>query len=132
VFGGAVVSYFWLLKLYSISILLVIAVYAGYLHYLSDYYCDHLGDLVLQKKYCSKLFGIWIITNEDLYTLIKDNQDEATLARYFTLRSITFLILLITNALSLYVVRWFKIRYPNKVNVSDFSLLFKNLKNDRL
>jgi len=41
-FGGAVVSYFWLIKLYFISALVVIAIYGGYLHYLSDYYCSTL------------------------------------------------------------------------------------------
>lgn len=38
-FGGAVVSYFWLLKLYLITAAAIIIVYGGYLHYLSDYYC---------------------------------------------------------------------------------------------
>jgi hypothetical protein len=36
------------------------------------------------------------------------------------------------NSLSLYVVKWFKARYPDKMNSSNFSLLFKNLKNDKL
>lgn len=43
-----------------------------------------------------------------------------------------FLLLLVVNALSLYVIKWFKIRHPDKLNVSNFSLLFKNLKNDKL
>ncbi len=55
-----------------------------------------------------------------------------TLARFFTLRGVLFLILLIINILSIYVVRWFKIRHPDKINVSNFALLFKNLKNDKL
>lgn len=27
----------------------------------------------------------------------------------------------------MYLIRWFKIRYPSKTDAADFSLLFKNL-----
>ena len=62
-FGGAVVSYVWLLKLYFISALAVITIYGGYLNYLGNYYCENLEDHELKEVVCSKIFGIWIITN---------------------------------------------------------------------
>lgn len=37
-----------------------------------------------------------------------------------------------TNFLSLYIVKWFKVRYPTKINISSFSVLFKNLKSDNI
>jgi hypothetical protein len=75
---------------------------------------------------------VWIVTNSDLKNLIEDQKDEPTLVRFYTLRGIIFIILLAVNMLSLYVIKWFKVRHPDKLNVSNFSLLFKNLKNDRL
>lgn len=38
-YGGGVVCYFWLLKLYCVAIVLVIAIYGIYLQYLTGYYC---------------------------------------------------------------------------------------------
>jgi hypothetical protein len=32
----------------------------------------------------------------------------------------------------MYLMKWFKIRYPDKVDVSTYSLMFKNLKTDDL
>jgi hypothetical protein len=78
---------------------------------------------------CSRLYGIWIISNEDLYLLIENEQDEGRAVRFFTLRSVTFLILLICNALSMYIMKWFKVRYPDRIDASNFSLIFKNLTN---
>lgn len=66
-----------------------------------------------------------------MYNLIEKEGDEGTSVRYFTLRSIAFLILLVANMLSLFVVKWFKVRYTPKANIADFSLLFKNLKSDK-
>lgn len=48
-YGGAVISYFWLLKLYFIAALIVIAIYGVYLHYLSDYYCSRITDPIILK-----------------------------------------------------------------------------------
>ena len=62
-FGGAVVSYFWLLKLYFVSSLLILVIYGGYYHYLSDHYCSTLEDEALQLTVCSRLWGVWIISN---------------------------------------------------------------------
>ena len=105
-------------------------VYGGYLHYLSHVYCEDLSEVMPDNKICSKVYGIWIITNEDLYKLIEDKGDEGTSVRFFTLRSIAFFILLLANFMSLFVVKWFKIRFPQKVNIAHFSLIFKNLKKD--
>lgn len=57
---------------------MIIVIYGAYLHYLSDYYCGTLEDEALRKQVCSHLFGIWIITNEDLYNLIELEGDEGT------------------------------------------------------
>lgn len=43
-----------------------------------------------------------------------------------------FYILIGVNAFSLYLVKRFKDKYPEKVNVSHFALFFKNLKNDNV
>jgi hypothetical protein len=45
---------------------------------------------------------------------------------------VVFVVLLATNAMSLYLMKYFKIRYPEKVDVSQFALLFKNIKNDNI
>ena len=52
--------------------------------------------------------------------------------RFGVLRSMIFLILITVNASSLYIMKWFKTRYPDKVNVSNFSLFFKNLASDKV
>jgi len=52
--------------------------------------------------------------------------------RFGVLRSMIFLILIVVNASSLYIMKWFKTRYPDKVNVSNFSLFFKNLASDNV
>jgi len=44
----------------------------------------------------------------------------------------TFVILLFTNVGSLYVMKWFKVRYPDKITTADFSLIFKNLKTNQI
>ena len=126
------VGYFWLIKLYSFTIVAIITLYAAYLQYLANYYCENELNEVLKREACSRLFGVWIVTNSDLKKLIEDQNDEPTLSRFFTLRGVLFLLLLVVNALSLYVIKWFKIRHPDKLNVSNFSLLFKNLKNGKL
>lgn len=131
-FGGAVIGYFWLIKLYCLSIVSIIILYGIYLQYLTDYYCSNLINDSLRKEACAKLFGVWIVTNTDLKNLIELEGDEPTLSRFYTLRGVILLILLVVNMLSLYVIKWFKVRHPDKLNVSNFSLLFKNLKNDRI
>jgi hypothetical protein len=40
-FGGAVVGYFWLIKLYSFAIVAIIVIYGVYLQYLTNYYCEN-------------------------------------------------------------------------------------------
>jgi ABC-type multidrug transport system fused ATPase/permease subunit len=126
-----VVGYFWLIKLYCFAIVAVITIYGAYLQYLTNYYCTNASP-DLQKQSCAGLFGIWIVTNKDLKMLILEEKDESTLSRFETLRAVLFLLLLVINVLSLYVVKWFKVRHPDKLSVSNFSLLFKNLKNDRI
>ena len=127
-FGGAIVCYFWLIRLYLISSIVIILLYGAYYHYLSDYYCSHLEDAA-REKVCGSLWSFWIIANEDLYELL---EDEGTEVRYFTLRSITFVALLVVNFLSLFIIKWFKTRYPLKLNIAHYTLLFKNLKNDSI
>lgn len=39
-YGGAVVSYFWLLKLYILAISIIVCIYGLYLQYLTQHYCD--------------------------------------------------------------------------------------------
>lgn len=73
------------------------------------------------------MFGLWIISNEDLYEIMNDRNDDSVIVRFLTLRSVVFLVLLMTNAGSMYLIKWFKIRYPSQTDVSDFSLIFKNL-----
>jgi len=41
--------------------------------------------------------------------LIKERGDQDTLVRFFTLRAMAFLVLLITNVLSLHIMKWFKV-----------------------
>lgn len=121
-FGGAVVSYFWLLKLYAITIGLIIVIYSSYLAYVTESYCPDL----LQEK-CTSLLGLWVVTNEDLYDLIKARDDDEVIVRLSTLRAVVFLILLVTNFLSMYVVRQVKVRYPSKESVAEYTLIFKNV-----
>ena len=50
------------------------------------------------------------------------------LIRLFTLRGMAFIIMLIGNAMSLYIVGRFKRRYPQPKKISDFALIFKNVR----
>jgi hypothetical protein len=67
-----------------------------------------------------------------LKELILNEGDHDTLARFLTLRSIVFLLLLVANTLSLYVIKWFKIRYPDKLQISNYTLIFKNIQTDNI
>ncbi len=67
------------------------------------------------------------MTNEDLYDIIERAEDHDVIIRLGALRSMMFVILIVVNASSLYIMKWFKTRYPDKVNVSNFALMFKNL-----
>ena len=49
-FGGGVVGYFWLLRLYSFSIVAIIVIYGAYLQYLVNYYCENEQDPKIQQK----------------------------------------------------------------------------------
>ena len=50
------------------------------------------------------------------------------MVRLFTLRGMAYVILLIGNALSLYLVGRFKRRFPQPKGISDFAVIFKNVK----
>lgn len=69
-------SYFWLLKLYILAISIIVCVYGLYLQYLTQHYCDELADEERKKQVCSRLFGIWMITNGDLHGLMSDAGDR--------------------------------------------------------
>jgi hypothetical protein len=126
-YGGAIVSYFWLLKLYILAIAIVMCIYGFYLQYLTGHYCDELADPVRKLQVCGSLFGVWVITNADLHDLIIEAGDYDVAVRFTTLRSMVFLVLLATGIAALYIIRWFKVRYPDRVEISSFALLFKNL-----
>lgn len=102
-------------------------IYGFYLQYLTQHYCDELNDATRKLQVCSNLFGLWIITNSDLHDLMTDAGDHDVVVRFSTLRSMVFVVLLATGIAALYVMRWFNIRYPEKIDVSNFALLFKNL-----
>lgn len=87
---------------------------------------------MLKSQVCNKFYGVWIVTNEDLYDIIEIAKDHDVIVRFSVLRSVVFIILLSTNAISLYLMKYFKIRYPQKTDVSHFSLLFKNIKSDKI
>jgi len=46
--------------------------------------------------------------------------------RLLTLRGIAFVILMLTNALSLIIVKKFKQIHPTKISIADYSVIFKN------
>jgi hypothetical protein len=90
-------------------------IYGFYLQYLTQYYCDELADEAGKKRVCSRLLGIWIISNSDLHDLMSDAGDREAIVRFSTLRSMVFIILLVTGIAALYIMRWFKVRYPDKI-----------------
>ncbi len=49
------------------------------------------------------------------------------MTRIMTLRTMTFVILLIGNLMALYTSGRFKRRYPQPKGINDFSLIFKNV-----
>ncbi len=75
-YGGAIVSYFWLLKLYILAVTVVIAIYGIYLQYLTQHYCNTLEDPIKKQQVCGNLFGLWIIGNSDLHDLISAAGDR--------------------------------------------------------
>jgi hypothetical protein len=80
-FGGAVVGYFWLIKLYALAIIAIIVIYGAYLQYLTNYYCQNAEQLTKEQA-CARLFGVWIVTNKDLKMLIVQEADDSTLSRF--------------------------------------------------
>jgi hypothetical protein len=114
-FGGAIVSYFWLLKLYILAMTVIMCIYGFYLQYLTQHYCNELENKARKAQVCSNLFGLWVITNSDLHELMADAGDHDVIIRFTTLRSMVFLVLLATGIAALYVLKWFKVRYPDKV-----------------
>jgi hypothetical protein len=58
---------------------------------------------------CERFFGVWIVTNRNLLKIITD---EGKKMRLLTLRTIAFSILMIGNAMALYISGRFKKRYP--------------------
>lgn len=75
---------------------------------------------------------MWLITNSDLHDLMVIAEDHETIVRFSTLRGVVFLVLLATGVVALLILKWFNVRYPKKVNISNFALLFKNLPSDNL
>lgn len=55
-------------------------------------------------------------------------QEYEAKTRILTLRTITFVILIIGNLMALYTSGRFKRRYPQQKDISTFSLIFKNTK----
>ena len=55
-YGGAVVSYFWLVKLYAFVCALIIIIYSAYL-----VYCIH--SVCTKEKGCEDFLGLWIVSN---------------------------------------------------------------------
>jgi hypothetical protein len=102
-------------------------IYGFYLMYLTQHYCDGLQDPARQLQLCGSFYGLWVISNGDLHDLMTQIGDHDTVVRFNTLRTIVFLVLLATGIAALYVMRWFKVRYPDRVDISNFTLLFKNL-----
>lgn len=49
------------------------------------------------------------------------------MTRIYTLRTIAYVILLIGNFMAVYTSGRFKRRYPQPKDISDFSLIFKNV-----
>jgi hypothetical protein len=76
-----------------------------------------------------RFLGIWIVTNRNLFTKLNEKTDyNATMTQLLTLRSITFVILIFGNFMALYIAGRFKRRYPQPKNISNFSLIFKNIR----
>lgn len=55
------------------------------------------------------------------------NDENEIMARILTLRSITYVILLIGNVMALYIAGRFKRRYPHPKRINNFALIFKNV-----
>ena len=75
---------------------------------------------------------MWLTTNEKLLELIENAGNTNEKNTFIGLRCFAFCALIIVNTLSLFIVKRFKDKYPDKVNVSHFALFFKNLKNDNV
>lgn len=110
----------------------MVLIYGCYLQYLTQHYCEELNDLAKKAQVCSRFFGLWLITNSDLHDLIALAGDHDVIVRFSTLRGVVFLVLLATGVIALLILKWFNVRYPKKINISNFTLLFKNLPTDNL
>lgn len=67
-FGGAIITYFWLVKLYAILSAIILLVYSSFLILSIDRVCGSLKD---DKMACDRFLGVWIVTNMNLYELLK-------------------------------------------------------------
>lgn len=61
-----------------------------------------------------------------MINILRENEEDGIKVRLLTLRGIAFVILMLTNAFSLIVVKKFKQIYPTKIDISDYSVIFKN------
>lgn len=124
-YGGGVVTHFWLVRLFLVTVVLALLVFGAYVQYLSWYYCTE-DDASLRTDACRSLFRIWIISNEDLYEMMIKEKDWNAVFRFSILRSILFVILITANTGALYLVGSYKSLYPDTPSEANFSLLFKN------
>ena len=126
-YGGAVVTYFWLVKLYAFISFLVLALYSLFLFYTINRACTEASKVEqLSKDRCENFLGIYIITNDHLFTVMDKLKWQDSMARILTLRAIAFAIIIGGNLMALYVSGRFKTRYPHPKTIKDFSLIFKN------
>lgn len=66
-FGGSVVTYFWLLKLYIGVVFLVLILYSTYLTVVIQQSCSSM------IPDCKKMLGIWVVSNESLINILNQN-----------------------------------------------------------
>ena len=59
---------------------------------------------------------------------MKEEGQVDRIVRLFTMRGIAYIIMLLGNTCSLYLVGRFKTRYPQPKRISDFYLIFKNVR----
>lgn len=128
-YGGAVVTYFSLLKFYAVSTLIIFMIYGGFQTVVTRQACDIERDSDIPNKLCVDPMGLWVVSTEDLIQLLRDqgSDDKATILLY--LRGVAFVILTVLNFGSLYLVssRRFHQKMKEQPGLHHFALFFKNL-----
>lgn len=124
-------TYFSLLKYYAASMLVIILTYSVFQEICMREACDLEMNANPTSKICINPLGLWVVSTQDLTAIMKKYDELAgRVTTLLILRGITFIVLVVVNLLSLYVVSNSRSQrlIKEQPGIQHFALFFKNVK----